>query len=102
MRCPCLVMSQHLTHRGCCCERHAKDGHADVTLPFVSRHDVHEPDLRVKQAADFGFDLVTFSVMRGQLNTNPSPFWTMGLGRAGHETPVRGSLDDRSPRTFKG
>jgi hypothetical protein len=37
-----------------------------------------------------------------QLYTNPSSLWTMRLGRSGHETRVRGSLDDRSPRTFKG
>jgi hypothetical protein len=26
----------------------------------------------------------------------------MRLGRSGHETRFRGSLEDRSPRTFKG
>ena len=83
-------------------KRDPKDGHANLAVPFLRREDVHEPDLHAEHLGQFGFDLPSFHETRTQLHTNPSPFWTMRLGRSGHETRFRGSLDDRSPRTFKG
>ena len=99
---PNLVLGEHVTDGGSYRKRHAKDGHANLSASFVGRKDVHEPDLHVEHLGHLGFDLLTFGIVGAQLYTNPSSLWTMRLGRSGHETRVRGSLDDRSPRTFKG
>jgi len=99
---PDLVLSEQVTHGWGHRKRDPEDGHANLSASFVGRKDVHEPDLHVKHLGHLGFDLPTFGVVGAQLNTNPSSLWTMRLGRSGHETRVRGSLDDRSPRTFKG
>ena len=99
---PDLVLSEHVTHNWGHRKRDSEDGHAKLSASFVGRKDVHEPDLHVEHLGHLGFDLPTFGEVGAQLNTNPSSLWTMRLGRSGHETRVRGSLDDRSPRTFKG
>lgn len=82
---PSFVIGQHLTHGRSHGKGDAKDGHAGLTLPFVSRHDVHESDLDLEQIGHFRFDVRTSGVVRSQLDTNPTPLWTMGLGRSGHE-----------------
>ena len=99
---PDIVPSEHLPDGGGNRKRDSKDGYANLGTSFVGGKHVHEADLRVEHIGHLGFDLPTFGVVGAQLNTNPSSLWTMRLGRSGHETRIRGSLDDRSPRTFKG